>query len=170
MEHNNEYFLEEVRDAEAWSEHGGHDRCSKRTGKTTVYCSEGSPEGFNPQLFTSGTTYDASSVPIYNRLVEFKTGTTEVIHGTAEKWDISEDGKTYTFHLRRGVKWQDSKEFKPTRDFNADDVVFSFDRQKNAQNPYHKVSGGSYEYFEGMGLPDLIAEVKKWTIKPFSLC
>jgi methyl-accepting chemotaxis protein len=40
-------------------------------------------------------------------------------------------------------------------------VVFSFDRQKNAQNPYHKVSGGSYEYFEGMGLPDLISEVKK---------
>ena len=27
--------------------------------KTLVYCSEGSPEGFNPQLFTSGTTYDA---------------------------------------------------------------------------------------------------------------
>lgn len=129
--------------------------------KTLVYCSEGSQEGFNPQLFTSGTTYDASSVPIYNRLVEFKTGTTEVIPGLAEKWDVSEDGKTYTFHLRQGVKWQDSKEFKPTRDFNADDVVFSFDRQKNAQNPYHKVSGGSYEYFEGMGLPDLIAEVKK---------
>lgn len=41
--------------------------------KTLVYCSEGSPEGFNPQLFTSGTTYDASSVPIYNRLVEFKS-------------------------------------------------------------------------------------------------
>ena len=32
--------------------------------KTLVYCSEGSPEGFNPQLFTSGTTYDASSVPL----------------------------------------------------------------------------------------------------------
>lgn len=59
------------------------------------------------------------------------------------------------------MKWQDNKEFKPTRTFNADDVVFSFDRQKNAQNPYHKVSGGSYEYFEGMGLPDLISEVKK---------
>src|SRR5690606_14667256 len=72
--------------------------------KTLVYCSEGSPEGFNPQLFTSGTTYDASSVPIYNRLVEFKTGTTEVIPGLAEKWDVSEDGKTYTFHLRQGVK------------------------------------------------------------------
>lgn len=52
--------------------------------KTLVYCSEGSPEGFNPQLFTSGTTYDASSVPIYNRTVEFKIGTTELQPGTAE--------------------------------------------------------------------------------------
>ena len=81
--------------------------------KTLVYCSEGSPEGFNPQLFTSGTTYDASSVPLYNRLVEFKIGTTEVIPGLAEKWEVSEDGKTYTFHLRKGVKWHDNKEFKP---------------------------------------------------------
>ena len=46
--------------------------------KTLVYCSEGSPEGFNPQLFTSGTTYDASSRQIYNRLVEFTIGTTEL--------------------------------------------------------------------------------------------
>ncbi len=59
------------------------------------------------------------------------------------------------------MKWQDNKDFKPTRDLNADDVVFSFDRQKNTNNPYHKVSGGSCEYFEGMGLPDLISEVKK---------
>ncbi|RFT78582.1 dipeptide ABC transporter periplasmic-binding protein DppA [Serratia marcescens] len=129
--------------------------------KTLVYCSEGSPEGFNPQLFTSGTTYDASSVPIYNRLVEFKTGTTELQPGLAEKWDVSEDGKTYTFHLRKGVKWQSSKDFKPTRDFNADDVVFSFERQLDANNAYHKVSGGSYEYFEGMDMPKLIAKIEK---------
>lgn len=96
--------------------------------KTLVYCSEGSPEGFNPQLFTSGTTYDASSVPIYNRLVEFKTGTTELVPGLAEKWDVSADGKTYTFHLRNGVKWQTTKDFKPTRELNADDVVFSFEQ------------------------------------------
>jgi dipeptide transport system substrate-binding protein len=129
--------------------------------KTLVFCSEGSPEGFNPQLFTSGTTYDASSVPIYNRLVEFKTGTTELQPGLAEKWDLSADGKTYTFHLRKGVKWQDSKDFKPTRDFNADDVLFSFNRQKDANHPYHKISGGSYEYFDGMGMGDLIDKIVK---------
>jgi dipeptide transport system substrate-binding protein len=129
--------------------------------KTLVYCSEGSPEGFNPQLFTSGTTYDASSVPIYNRLVEFKTGTTELQPGLAEKWDVSEDGKIYTFHLRQGVKWQTTKDFKPTRTFNADDVVFSFERQLDKNNKYHGVSGGSYEYFEGMDMPKLIAKIEK---------
>ncbi|MBL8259472.1 MAG: ABC transporter substrate-binding protein, partial [Candidatus Competibacteraceae bacterium] len=39
--------------------------------KTLVFCSEGSPEGFNPQLYTAGTTFDASSQAVYNRLVEF---------------------------------------------------------------------------------------------------
>ncbi|ARU95609.1 peptide ABC transporter substrate-binding protein [Tatumella citrea] len=129
--------------------------------KTLVYCSEGSPEGFNPQLFTSGTTYDASSVPIYNRLVEFKTGTTELQPGLAESWDVSSDGKVYTFHLRKGVKWQSTKDFKPTRDFNADDVVFSFERQLDKNNAYHNVSGGSYEYFEGMDMPKLITKIEK---------
>jgi len=46
--------------------------------QTLVYCSEGSPEGFDPALFTSGTTFDATSHPLYNRLVEFKVGTTEI--------------------------------------------------------------------------------------------
>ncbi|SLM61220.1 MULTISPECIES: dipeptide ABC transporter periplasmic-binding protein DppA [Dickeya] len=129
--------------------------------KTLVYCSEGSPEGFNPQLFTSGTTFDASSIPIYNRLVEFKNGTTEIEPGLAEKWDISADGKTYTFHLRKDVKWQDSKDFKPSRNLNADDVLFSFQRQLDANHPFHKVSGGSYEYFEGMGMNELISKIEK---------
>ena len=47
--------------------------------KTLVYCSEGSPENFNPQLYTSGTSVDASAVPVYNRLVDFKPGTTELV-------------------------------------------------------------------------------------------
>lgn len=46
-------------------------------------------------------------------------------------------------------------------ELNVDDVVFFFDWQKNEQNLYYKVFGGSYEYFEGMGLLDLISEVKK---------
>lgn len=129
--------------------------------KTLVFCSEGSPEGFNPQLFTSGTTYDASSVPLYNRLVEFKLGTTEIIPGLAESWDVSDDGKVYTFHLRKGVDWHTSKTFKPTRQFNADDVIYTFMRQLDPNHPYHKVSGGSYEYFTGMDMNNMIEKIEK---------
>jgi dipeptide transport system substrate-binding protein len=51
--------------------------------KTLVYCSEGSPEGFDPALYTAGTTFNASSRPVYNRLTEFDRGTTNVIPGLA---------------------------------------------------------------------------------------
>ena len=97
---------------------------------TLVYCSEGSPEGFDPALYTSGTTFDASSQTIYNRLVEFETGTTNVIPGLAESWSASEDGMEYTFNLRRGVQFHANDMFTPSRDFNADDVIFSFERQR----------------------------------------
>ncbi len=86
--------------------------------KTLVYCSEGSPENFNPMLNTTGTTFDANR-PIYNRLVEFKIGTTDLLPGLAESWDVSPDGKTFTFHLRHGVKWHSNATFTPTRDFQC---------------------------------------------------
>jgi dipeptide transport system substrate-binding protein len=129
--------------------------------KTLVYCSEGSPEGFNPALYTSGTTFDASGQAVYNRLVEFEIGTTKLIPGLATSWSVSKDGLSYTFKLRRGVKWHTTRYFKPTRDFNADDVLFSFNRQHNKKHPYHKVSGGTYEYYNGMDMPKLIKKVEK---------
>src|SRR5438105_8834670 len=102
---------------------------------TLVFCSEGSPEGFQPQFFSTGTTFDAASVPMFNRLVEFELGTTNIVPGLAEKWDIGADGKTYTFHLRHGVKFHSNAVFTPTRDFNADDVVFSWTRMADRKRP-----------------------------------
>ncbi|MFC0337018.1 dipeptide transport system substrate-binding protein [Kushneria avicenniae] len=128
--------------------------------KTLVFCSEASPEGFNPQHYTAGTTFDASSRTIYNRLVEFKSGTTELKPALAESWEVSDDGRTYTFHLRQGVTFQTTDYFTPSRDFNADDVLYSFNRQLEDDHPWHGVGSG-YEYFEGMGMPDLIESVEK---------
>ena len=136
--------------------------------KTLVYCSEGSPEGFNPAFYTAGTTFDASSRNVFNKLVEFERGTTKIGPALAEKWDVSDDGLEYTFYLRKGVKFHTTKEFTPTRDFNADDVVFSFKRQLDKEHPFHKVSNGTYEYFEGMSMPDLLKDVVKvddYTVK-----
>ncbi|MFD0981765.1 ABC transporter substrate-binding protein [Tropicimonas aquimaris] len=136
--------------------------------QTLVYCSEGSPEGFDPALYTSGTTFDASEHPIYDKLVLFETGTTNVIPGLAESWEVSEDGLEYTFNLRQGVKFHSNDAFTPTRDFNADDVIFSFERQWKEDNPYKGVSGGTWEYFDGMSMPDLLKEIVKvddYTVK-----
>jgi dipeptide transport system substrate-binding protein len=136
--------------------------------KTLVFCSEGSPEGFNPSLYTAGTTFDASSRQVFNKLVEFTTGTTNIEPGLAESWEVTDDGLEYTFHLRQGVTWQTTDNFTPSREFNADDVVFSFARQWDKNHPYHGVSGGSYEYFNGMSMPDLIKDIVKvddYTVK-----
>jgi dipeptide transport system substrate-binding protein len=128
--------------------------------RTLVYCSEGSPENFTPAINTTGTSFDAAR-PVYNRLTEFKRGTTEVVPGLAESWEIMDGGKTITFHLRKGVKFHSLKDFKPTRDFDADDVLFSINRQWKPDNPYFKVSGGKYDYFNDMDMPTLLDSVEK---------
>ncbi|MFT4784846.1 MAG: dipeptide transport system substrate-binding protein, partial [Paracoccaceae bacterium] len=141
---------------------------SGASAKTLVYCSEGSPEGFDPALYTSGTTFDASAHPIYNGLVSFETGSTVVVPGLAESWTSSEDGLEYTFNLRKGVAFHSNAQFTPSRDFNADDVIFSFERQRLAEHPYNAVSGGTWEYFGGMSMGDLIKEIVKvddYTVK-----
>lgn len=128
---------------------------------TLIYCSEASPESFNPQIASSGPTFVASSQVLYNRLINFDPIKNTPTPSLATEWKISPDGKTYTFTLRQGVKFNSNKNFKPTRDFNADDVVFSVLRQKDPNHPYHKVSQGNYEYFHDVGLDTLIKEVKK---------
>src|SRR6266446_9772790 len=129
--------------------------------KTLIFCSEGSPENFYPGVNTTGTSFDGNE-PIYNRIVEFERGGTQVVPGLADKWTISPDGLTYTFNLRKGVKWHStSKSFKPTRDFNADDIMFSIERQWKEDNPYFKVTSPNHSYFGEMGMPKLLKSVEK---------
>lgn len=68
---------------------------------------------------------------IYDSLLHYKDGSLEVEPGLAESWTVSDDGKTYTFKLRQGVKFHDGT------DFNADAVKFNFDRVTDANHPYH---------------------------------
>ncbi|HGO5823663.1 TPA: ABC transporter substrate-binding protein [Mannheimia haemolytica] len=129
--------------------------------KTFVNCVSRSPTGFSPILMMDGLSYNASSQQIYNRLVEFVPGTTDIEPALAESWEISEDGLTYTFKLRKGVKFHSNKDFTPSRELNADDVVFSFNRQLDKNHPYHTVSNGTYPYFNAMKFPTLLKAVEK---------
>lgn len=128
--------------------------------KAFVYCSEASPSTFSPVSVSDGATFNATR-PIYNGLVAFEYGETHVIPALAETWTISPGGKVYTFHLRKGVQFHSTPYFTPTRNFNADDVLFSFNRQRLSSHPYHRVGGGRYEYFQSMGMTELIQDVQR---------
>ncbi len=128
--------------------------------KSLVFCSEG-----NPQSFYAGVANDASSLDashqIYDRLVQFEPGSTRLMSSLAARWDISGGGTVYTFHLRPGVKWQASAAFRPSRDLDADDVVFSIERQWKPDHPYYKVTSADHAAFDALGLPKLLKSVEK---------
>ena len=139
-----------------------------KAAKTLIYCSEGSPAGFDPAQYTAGTDFDASAYPIFNGIVQFKRGETEIEPGLAESWDISEDGKTYTLNLRKGVKFGKTDYFTPTRDFNADDIIFTIERLIDTGFAFNKDYPAEFPYSVGMGLPDIIDKVEKvdeYTVK-----
>ena len=62
---------------------------------------------------------------VFDGLVRYKLGTTELEPGLAESWEISDDGLEYTFHLRPGVKFHDGTPF------NATAVKWSIERVIN---------------------------------------
>lgn len=128
--------------------------------KTLVFCSEGNPEALNPQIVTTSTGISAAK-PMFNNLVEFAPGSTSIVPGLAESWSVSEDGLSYVFRLRHGVKFHSNEHFTPSRDMNADDVVFSLMRQWKEDHPYHHVSGARFDYFKDMGMPELLSAIEK---------
>ena len=69
---------------------------------------------------------------IFEGLVKYRTGTTNIEPCLATSWEISANGKIITFNLRKRVKFHDGT------DFNADAVIFSFKRQYDQNHPYHQ--------------------------------
>jgi dipeptide transport system substrate-binding protein len=126
-----------------------------------VFCSEGSPAGFDPGQYTTGTDFDASAETVFNRLTQFEHGGTSVIPGLATRWDTAEDGLSYTFHLREGVKFHTTSYFKPSREFNADDVLFTFNRMLDPDMPFRKAYPTEFPYFTDMGMDKNISKVEK---------
>lgn len=108
----------------------GLSACGKTTGTTTGTSTElvtlTIADALQPSSLDIATEYEAAAMSVnrvvYERLVRYKGDTTEIEPELATSWDISTDGKEYTFHLREGVKFHDGT------DFNAEAVKFSFER------------------------------------------
>ncbi|HKJ62351.1 MAG TPA: ABC transporter substrate-binding protein, partial [Hyphomicrobiales bacterium] len=98
------------------------------------------PKSLDPHAVTAVNDFRIL-MNIYDGLVRYKSGTLEVEPALAESWTISDDGLTYTFKLREGVKFHDGS------DFNAEAVKFNFERMLNEDHPYHDTGPFPLSFF-----------------------
>ncbi|WP_339057014.1 ABC transporter substrate-binding protein SapA [Candidatus Regiella endosymbiont of Tuberolachnus salignus] len=126
-----------------------------------VYCINGTPHAFNPQMARHGLTVDTLSAQLYDRLLGVDSYNYQLTPELAEKWQILDNGATFRFQLRKNVSFQTTSWFTPSRMMNADDVIFSFQRIFNKEHAYHNVNGNSYPYFDSLQLARTIKSIKK---------
>jgi len=127
---------------------------------TLSVCTEASPEGFDVVQYNSLTTTNASADMLMNRLVEFDAEQGKLLPSLASSWSISADGLTYDFSLRDDVQFHHSADFTPSRNLDAQDVLFSFQRMLDPQHPWHAVATSGYPHAQSMQWPSLIAKVE----------
>lgn len=128
--------------------------------KPLVYCADASPEGFDPGLWDSASTNTVSN-QMFQGLLAFKRGTTEVVPKLAASYQVSPDAKTFTFTLRPGIKFHKTAWFTPTRPLNADDVLFTFGRFTDPNHPFNKAFPATFVYPQNLGLAKLLDGIDK---------
>ena len=112
---------------------------------TFIFGAQGEPVCLDPPIITDGISGRVIN-QVFEGLVKYDKDTTNVVPSLAEKWDVSADGKVWTFYLRKGVKFHDGTAF------NADAVLKNFDYWSNTKNPLHDAqvkAGQTFEYYEG---------------------
>jgi len=109
---------------------------------TLVWGRGGDSVSLDPANVTDGESMKVTH-QIFDTLVEFKEGSTEVEPWLATEWQVSDDGRVWTFELRQGVKFHDGTAF------NAEAVVFNFERWMHSDNPY-RYPDQKFEYYAYM--------------------
>lgn len=91
----------------------------------------------------------------YEPLVRWSVDGSEVVPNIAKSWDISADARSYTFHLREGMKWSDGQPF------TADDIIFWWERVEN--NP-KVMTGGPRNELKNNGAVPTVTKVDDYTV------
>ncbi|MBP7356275.1 MAG: ABC transporter substrate-binding protein [Longilinea sp.] len=111
----------------------------------------------DPSIVTDGESFRVTG-QVLEPLYQYEPGSTKPIPALAEECTPNEDATVWTCKLRKGVKFHDGT------DFNADAVIFNFERWRFTTHPNHYASQ-VFEYYEAMwgGFDDasIITEVKK---------
>jgi ABC-type transport system substrate-binding protein len=132
--------------------HSNASAATPRAGGVLVYGRGGDSVSLDPARETDGESLNVCD-NIFETLVRFKAGTTELEPGLAESWEVSNDGKEYTFKLRAGVKFHDNTQL------DAAAVVFSMLRQHDPKHEAHAFSK-SWDYWNDMGFSKLVKSIE----------
>lgn len=122
-------------------------------GRLTL-ASLGVPSTFNPLLAHDGASDDVVRL-IFGSLVELDLTTLETKPGLAESWSVEPDGKTWTFKLRPGLRWNNGQPL------TADDVVFTWNEVM--YNP--DMNRATYEVFRINGKNFDVRKVDDLTVR-----
>ena len=104
---------------------------------TLIFAGTADPTYLDPGLVSDGESFRVTEA-IMEGLVYLKPGTTTVKPRLATKWLASRDGKTFTFWLRKGVKFHDGSAF------NSSAVCYNFNRWYNWSGPFQDASATYY--------------------------
>lgn len=126
-----------------------------------IYCSDKSPDSFNPQISHDIASLDATTHQLYNRLVKIDPISKRFIADIATHWQVSEDKTRYTFFLRKDINFHDTNYFTPSRQLNADDVIFSFNRMLSKKHPFHFINGEKDNYRYNHPFSSLVRKIIK---------
>ncbi|SET46627.1 ABC transporter substrate-binding protein [Thorsellia anophelis] len=124
-----------------------------------VYCANGVFHTFNPQQSAKGIAIDIIGPQLYNRLIRSNESLTDFLPEIAKRWEVSEDKLSVTFYLNEGIPFHTTPYFKPSRTLIADDVIFSFDRLINSNNPFYQ--NHFFPYFQAINLKARIRSIEK---------
>src|SRR5215470_5104016 len=122
-----------------------HAAAAPAAAQTFVFGAQGEAVQLDPAVITDGISARITR-QVYDGLVKYKGATTDVEPALAEKWDVSADGRVWTFQIRRNVKFHDGNPV------DAAAVVWNFERWWKSSHPQHEnqvKAGQSFPYWEG---------------------
>jgi peptide/nickel transport system substrate-binding protein/dipeptide transport system substrate-binding protein len=125
-----------------------------------VYCTDASPEGFDPGLWDAASTNNVNRQR-FQGLGAFQRGGTALVPRLAERWSVSPDARVFTFFLRKGVRFHATPWFTPTRELDADDVLFTFGRFLDPAHPFNKAFPAQFVYPQNLGLQQVVERLEK---------
>ncbi|MDO4430538.1 MAG: ABC transporter substrate-binding protein [Lonepinella koalarum] len=157
------------------------------TQNSLVYCTHATGFSFNPQTADAGTSMNVVTEQIYNKLFEMKNNSPQVEPSLAKSYQINKNGTEIRIQLRQDVQFHHTPWFTPSRNFNADDVVFSLNRvlghntslpefetveSENSQNPQYQIyleqaKKVRFPYFDSIKLNKKIKQVE--AISPYEV-